>query len=74
MALQEADAPSTGRDLKGIVEEIYTQGKMGQWYFVTSYDNPATARTTAHTLRGRYKLLDIRADEGTILARIKEAE
>jgi len=71
MALQEADAPSTGRDLKGIVDEILFDGKEGQWYFVTSYDTVATARTTAHTLRSRYGGLDIKADNGTILARKK---
>jgi len=71
MALQEADAPPTGRDLKGRVTEIERDGKPDTWYFVTSYDITATARTTAHTLRGRHPSLDIRADEGSILARKK---
>jgi len=60
-----------GRDLKGRVTEIAEDGKPDTWYFVTSYELSATARTTAHTLRSKYPSLDIRADKGSILARKK---
>jgi len=72
MALQEASKPPTNRDLKGITEEVLRDGKVGQWYFITSYDNHASARDAAHKLGIRFPGLRIRADKGAVLATKKE--
>lgn len=72
MALQEADKPSTNRDLKGLVEEVQRDGKPGMWYFITSYDNLASARDAAHKLNIRFPDLRIRADKGAVLATKRE--
>ncbi len=71
MALEEASAPPSQRNLKGIVEEIQRDGISGTWYFVTSYDIVSSARTQAYDLRSRFPDLDIRAEAGSILARRK---
>ncbi|RKZ91518.1 MAG: hypothetical protein DRQ43_10020 [Gammaproteobacteria bacterium] len=72
MALEEASAPPSTRDLKGAVEEVLTLGKPGKWYFITSYENLASARDAAHKLGIRYPDLRIRADKGLVLAMKKE--
>ena len=69
MALEETSAPKSGHNLKGTLQEIADDGKDDQWYLVASYPVVATARTTAYTLRGQFPNLDIRADEGSVLAR-----
>lgn len=71
MALTPAENPPHLRDLKGIIEEIQADGELDIWYFVTSYDNLASARDSAHKLGVRYPDMKVRADKGSVLARRK---
>lgn len=71
MALKPTDSPPLRRDNTETLDEIGREGTPGQWYEVSKYDNPASARDAAFNLRKRYPDMDITTNDGVLKARSK---
>ena len=70
MTLTPVEGPTTRpRKLKAAIEAVLDQGTPGQWYLITRYEKPESARSAAYRLRSDYPALEIQAEKGSVYAR-----